>query len=233
MKIEEIISFLKENKFAKKFKITTSDGKTTIKRLFYNPIYSYPCEYAKGSSTKGHFIYQTNVNDWTDISLIPATPQLTKTRNFMKNVVKYLSVSGLWENIKNDYIYLLSLSDDDLNELLSSDWGERRKLLKEKHNMASFHCDCIITSVNKGIKTINYDSYDRDIQKEHFKKALKENQRYVHYWRKGYDNRVELAEKNDSDGVRRAWYSEEFKGCGNGHYYLALDESHALFCEDD
>lgn len=35
------------------------------------------------------------------------------------------------------------------------------------------------------------------------------------------------------DGISRAWYSEEYKGCGNGHYYLALDNMHALFCEDD
>ena len=31
----------------------------------------------------------------------------------------------------------------------------------------------------------------------------------------------------------KAWYSEEFRGCGNGHYYLALNNSQALFCEDD
>jgi len=31
----------------------------------------------------------------------------------------------------------------------------------------------------------------------------------------------------------KAWYSEEYRGCGNGHYYLALDATHALFYEDD
>lgn len=33
--------------------------------------------------------------------------------------------------------------------------------------------------------------------------------------------------------VNKAWYSEEYRGCGNGHYYLALDATHALFYEDD
>lgn len=32
---------------------------------------------------------------------------------------------------------------------------------------------------------------------------------------------------------KKAWYSEEFKGCGNGHYYLALDDTYALHYEDD
>ena len=30
-----------------------------------------------------------------------------------------------------------------------------------------------------------------------------------------------------------AWYSEEYKGCLNGHYYIALDEKHVWFYEDD
>jgi hypothetical protein len=30
-----------------------------------------------------------------------------------------------------------------------------------------------------------------------------------------------------------AWYSEEYKNCGNGHYYLALNGTHAIFWEDD
>jgi hypothetical protein len=32
---------------------------------------------------------------------------------------------------------------------------------------------------------------------------------------------------------KKAFYSEEFKDCGNGHYYLAIDNTHALFYEDD
>lgn len=33
--------------------------------------------------------------------------------------------------------------------------------------------------------------------------------------------------------ARQASYAEEFRNCGNGHYYLALDSTHALFYEDD
>ena len=31
----------------------------------------------------------------------------------------------------------------------------------------------------------------------------------------------------------KAWYSEEYKDCGNGHYYIALDANTALFVEND
>ena len=33
--------------------------------------------------------------------------------------------------------------------------------------------------------------------------------------------------------INSAWYSEEYRDCGNGHYFIALDETHALFIEDD
>lgn len=32
---------------------------------------------------------------------------------------------------------------------------------------------------------------------------------------------------------KKAWYSEEFKNCSNGHYYLALNNTHAFFIEND
>lgn len=46
-----------------------------------------------------------------------------------------------------------------------------------------------------------------------------------------YDYTFEL--RKDEDGLRRAWYSQEYKGCGNGHYYVALSENTALFVEND
>jgi hypothetical protein len=39
--------------------------------------------------------------------------------------------------------------------------------------------------------------------------------------------------RTGEDGLKRAWYSMEYRGCGNGHYYLALSERLALFAEND
>ena len=52
-----------------------------------------------------------------------------------------------------------------------------------------------------------------------------------HRWYGSYDYSIEVR-KND-DGTIYGWYSAEYKGCGNGHYYLLLDAEHAIFCEDD
>lgn len=50
-------------------------------------------------------------------------------------------------------------------------------------------------------------------------------------WYGNYDYSVEFL-KNE-EGKLQGWYSAEYKGCGNGHYYLLLDTSHAIFYEDD
>ena len=47
-----------------------------------------------------------------------------------------------------------------------------------------------------------------------------------------YDVTFEI-DYNREDGIPRGWYSEEYRNCGNGHYYLAVSENCAIFCEDD
>lgn len=58
--------------------------------------------------------------------------------------------------------------------------------------------------------------------------SFDEKRRYSARARTSYDVSFEYdPEKN------KAWYSEEYKNCGNGHYYLAIDANTALFYEDD
>ncbi len=54
---------------------------------------------------------------------------------------------------------------------------------------------------------------------------------FRHHWHGDYDYRVS-AEIGD-DGVYRAWLSQEYKGCGNGHYWDLINPTHAIFGEDD
>lgn len=51
------------------------------------------------------------------------------------------------------------------------------------------------------------------------------------YWRAGYDYSV--SGKTCDDGIYRAWLNEEFKDCGNGHYYMMVSDTQAIHLEDD
>ena len=86
---------------------------------------------------------------------------------------------------------------------------------------------------NKSIKAVNYDKYyDYETM---VRKAITDKLNYnTPTWYKGYDNSVGIKyEEKDGISLLRGWYSEEYKNCGNGHYYLLIDAKHAIFCEND
>lgn len=213
----------------KKFRITTSNGENKVMRLFVYASNSI-CEYKYKSRKYGHIIPYSDVTSWVNIKPIDNTTDFVKVKNFLTNVVKYLSASGLWEDIKNDYSTILAQGDDYLKYVLSLDWSEQRKYLEETIGVYSFHVDSIIHSARKGIISINYDKWDRDIIRERAKQCIDNGEKYTHYWKKGYDNSIEFSVRG---GRKCGWYSTEYSGCGNGHYYFALDERHAIFSETD
>ncbi len=63
------------------------------------------------------------------------------------------------------------------------------------------------------------------------RKAIDAKQPFNVSWRGKYDYSAEghIA----ADGVYHAFFAQEFKGCGNGHYWLLISAENALFCEDD
>ena len=86
---------------------------------------------------------------------------------------------------------------------------------------------------------VNYHKidFDGDIQKI-FERLVstsidevKNNKEDIRFaWRNVYDNTLEIIGMND---IYRGYYSEEYRNCGNGHYYLLFDATHAIYYEDD
>jgi hypothetical protein len=59
----------------------------------------------------------------------------------------------------------------------------------------------------------------------------KVGERVTEHGRTSYD--VSFEYKETEEGYKLGWYSEEYRNCGNGHYYLALDATHAVYYEKD
>ena len=73
-----------------------------------------------------------------------------------------------------------------------------------------------------------YFGWQNDAIKIQLADAIKAHKDYSDTARASYDVSIRYnADKH------MAWYSEEYKNCGNGHYYLALDHNTAVFCEND
>lgn len=81
-------------------------------------------------------------------------------------------------------------------------------------------------------KSMYFGKYSNNYYKSEIKKGFSENQKVSFRTDRtdgtGYDVSFEYDPER-----KMAWYSEEYRDCGNGHYYLALNGSQAIFCEDD
>lgn len=149
---------------------------------------------------------------------------------------KILEKSNLWPELKDVFHDLQTMSYDD-HKKLGALWINRgsSEEFKSRYPFAfgvTENGDEYIKNdyVNElsccRLKSMYFGS-ENDRIKSALKKAIENDLNHVEY-------RVPV--KYDVSVEKRgnkAWYSEEYRGCGNGHYYLALNESTAVFYEDD
>jgi hypothetical protein len=227
-KEQKIKDFVAKNN-GEQFNIVYENGETETKKLFVSD-YGNVCEFKKRSSRSGYRIPILNI---ASIEVKPKTPPIKVCRNNLRLVINYLSKSGFWTPMLNGAKYLISLSDEELESM--RDWDTYHKVmnndLREK-GIAWFSMDCFSELFNKRLKTMRFESrYYKDFHERQILNAIETKTNYCPpKWANGYDCHFQIG--FDKDMVR-AWYSEEFRNCGNGHYYYLLDECHVLFGEDD
>ena len=158
-----------------------------------------------------------------------------------KKAEKMLEESGLWsdvlqnikdgveigfEKIKKAYEIDFNLLRIE-NETYQQEREREKKLIKEIDERLE---DVFIRwnmSCPAEIKKMNFGD-DNEVILKRIKQAMEEKKEYTASGRNKYDISFDY-----SPEFNRAWYSEEYRNCGNGHYYLALNNTHALFYEDD
>jgi len=186
----------------------------------------------------------------TAIKAINKTPSDVKWLKDVKRAIKLLEKSGLWENILKDFKRVEKLGWNTWQKIYElnnttfckgyeENKAEQVKRIKEimpeliktnDEGKEYIDTDFLWHWSNKiSIKKMNFCEGEANKYKlAQIKEAL-ENKTDIHITgRRNYD--ISFEYKGDS---KRAWYSEEYKGCGNGHYYLALNHEYALYYEDD
>lgn len=183
----------------------------------------------------------------------------TKWERRVKNVVKKLSASGLWPNIKQEFEQLLQIGYERrqrLHDLYWDDSWDKYKLIndgdidrfntafeqhygelmneipfvfyKSENGWWNLNTFFIFEMSDAKTKSMYFGKYGNRRIKDEIADAMMHKRRHTARARTSYDVSFEYdPEKN------KAWYSEEYKDCGNGHYYIAIDANTALFCEDD
>ena len=124
----------------------------------------------------------------------------------VKKVIAKLDDSKLWEELKRDYERLLELGYERRYEITIGADG-----FNDPH-----------------FKSMYFGKSCNEFEKRTIAERLKNKEKYYTRRRAQYDVSFSY-----DPSVGKAWYSEEYKDCGNGHYYIALDATTALFGEDD
>lgn len=214
--------------------ITLPSGKKVTKRLFISTNSEhFVCECMKRSTTKGYVIRRTEYESWVSMRKVSDNVDLVKRmKKRALRALDMLSESGLWSDIKKEIEEFLKLSNEDIK----SDFVDKGVYsLYQSKKYGWFKTYQIFGEFlkEKCWKTPSFDKWDtsKQLTLTNVQNAIEFKRNFSTYWRNGYDNTLSI--EIDSNGNARGYYSEEFKGCGNGHYYLLFDYKHAIFYEDD
>lgn len=201
--------------------------------------------YSKGKKRRGwRFSKQYFIDHYVPVDGPSESDQWYRR---VRKVVKLLSESGLWPEILERFQNLTTVSWEDRESIKSIYWqhsedGHRMDHTKEYEYYAARYPfmfyrtsdgylmveTAYIYEISEGRMKPMYFGRDNTREKQTIAYAMQEKRRYSCRYTVNYDVSFEY----DPD-KNKAWYSEEYRNCGNGHYYLALNHSTALFCEDD
>lgn len=255
MNSQNIATIINDNKLScgYKFNVSRQDGTSEVMRLFVSQ-YGTICYFAKGSRSRGYALYDLNtITDIQPVKKQATSPAAMLLKN-AKKAAQLLEASGLWPELLAKFKGLASLSETEAEEVLSLAGAifDARYNTPEKsqayaayngffeaRNIPVYSEYHISQLADKGqIVSVPYDKWERDRMRQLVAGKIDEavagqdkDFRFQSAWYGSYDYSVSV--QTCKDGQPRAWYSAEYKNCGNGHYYLLLDASHALFYEND
>jgi hypothetical protein len=180
--------------------------------------------------------------------VIKVKSEAKKWEDALKKILGRLEKSGLWPIIREEVELALSIgyekmraaqrinlafgcSEEDRKKAVEA-IPDPRLLVVDNDGVMRVKCSMIDHYSKIPIVKKMWFSKRPETNKhvlDSFKKALAEKKEYSYDGQARYDVSLEYAPQKGN----KAWYAEEFRGCGNGHYYLVIDETHAIFYEDD
>ena len=235
----EEIKAIVTNNYAKPYRVNLIGGGSKIVRL-WKADDGRIAIMGKGRKKWGHELScYDHYEDWATLRLVEHD-EIDYHKRFVKratDALKMLNESGLWTDIKQSIEHFFALTESEQKELVNDIMTDSYELFyhevyKENGKYSWVHGYQVFESfVRKTCwKSIAWHKWERERMSAEVAECIKNGKEFHRRWVNGYDNSVEVANRN---GEKLAWYSEEYRGCGNGHYYLMFDATHAIFYEDD
>jgi hypothetical protein len=236
----EEIKAIVNNNYSKPYRVNLIGGGSKIVRLWKTDD-GRIAVMSKRKKKWGHELssWSDHYEDWATLRLVEHD-EIDYYKRFVKratDALKMLTESGLWSDIKQSIEHFFALTETEQRELVNDIMTDSYELFyhevyKEngKYSWVSGY-QVFEAFVRKTCwKSIAWSKWSRATRSAEVANAIKNKTNYNKRWNNGYDNSLTLTfDKDDA----RGWYSEEYVGCGNGHYYLLFDATHAIFYEDD
>jgi hypothetical protein len=216
-----------------KFRVSYKDGRTIDTRLFVGDKTGWVCEFKPRSSTKGHFFPVADVVSIVCISAKP-TSELTFEEK-LKKAVKYYQYKrnfflkhahrDLWPDLWKQF------TEDKTEQLivtLRNKWEQSTEKDYLSHSYFDVRHDLDIPWFEDNRPNILDVSKLFYFSSINLALAIKAKRDYSARGFGKYDYSVSYQAADNA-----AWFSEEYKGCLNGHYYLLISEKVAMFTESD
>ena len=238
MKHSEIKEIVSNDGFGHKYKAVKKDGKSEIVRLFQKNGAVY--RFAKGRRKYGYPVF--DYEDWVKLTPADASEKTNeqiaaRMIKRAKDAVKYLNESGFWGSLKAELEYFLQheeLALEIVKDSANMGWFDNVYSKRGEGEKYSWMRTSEVFGAMVGEKC--WMSIPWDGRKEYavslYERAQESGTREVFRWTSGYDVTYTIGKQEEGED-RGAWLSLEYRNCGNGHYGLLLDATHAVFYEDD
>lgn len=218
--------FKKTNKNKIHAKIMTKDGVNDKVKRYGKALGGGVLEMSSKSKRRGFYLQDSYRQGWDNILGIQfyeepedktyAHELVLAQRYFEKN-----RHPNLWDDLAKKYSFTQQQLED---------------FAKATHGLGHFESWQKAGEMNmpkiEGHKTITMKSAGMpEWARNNLKDAIENKRPYSNRWNCGWDCSVSV--EQGTDGIWRGWFSQEYKGTGNGHYWLLISPEHAIFAEND
>lgn len=221
--------------------VVMKDGSLRVKRLFKHG--DLICVYKPKSLTRGYEISRFITHDWDHIKPYGPKDEDNIYDHFCGNLRKYQLAftrkvhPNLWTDYQADY---KRFSIEAFNAYVEGSQADKTRL-NDLHEALHEYCKLFdinfivfenrykTTSIGAFVPMTGRHNYNAC--RLNIRKHLDNREDFHYYWGSSYD--ISVQGKTGADGKYRAWLSHEYKGKGNGHYYMLINGTTAVFTEDD
>jgi hypothetical protein len=229
---EQLKNLINATNGSKQIQWKDDKNKTVKRRISISTLGSLMVLWEK-SRTRG-IEYETEITKLINEGLLYFVYQNQTIKEELTPAQKYISDLKKWEKAieKNRHPNIWNNLLNENNKLTQ----EKEQILLNNPDIKT-HFDAWDKAKEIGINRITeYKTTTLNTWKipEYYKIAIKDaldnKKKYRCEWHNKYDCKVEI---NATPEVQRAWFSLEYRGMLNGHYYMLLNDNTALYLEDD